>query len=158
MAGPIGFGFHGHTANRSIFNPNGFVFVSNIAVGIEVGFFDRIKRGIMPPPRKRCIGKHLSAVLRVRERRATNPWAAVFGFHIAVSIKHSLPAMSESRLQIIIWVQAVQIGGLRHDIEHPTKIFDLHILYRVQQVLHQIDIVGGDGAGVRNLTARIGIE
>ena len=50
VTGPIGFRVHGHAARGLIFNPDGLVFISNIAVRIEVGFFHRIERGIMAAP------------------------------------------------------------------------------------------------------------
>ena len=112
----------------------------------------------MATPRQRRVSKYFGSILRVWKRRAANPRLAIFGSNIAVSVKGRLPAIAKCRFQLIMRVEAINIGCLRHDIEYTTQLFYLQILYWIEQVFDHIDIIRRDGASIRNLAAGIGVE
>ena len=98
----------------------------------------------MTAPAQRQIGVGLETVFGIGEGVTAHPRCAILRGHVAVLIEHRLALIAQRGLEILVGEQLGDIGCGLHNFDLPPHIFHFDIGNRIQQVLHILDVIGGD--------------
>ena len=124
--------------------PDEVVLVGNVAVAVDVVVPHRAQLPIVAPPTQRHVGDDFLRGLGVREGISADPGAAFVGAHVAGGVERRLPLVPERRLQVVVRIHLGDVRGGLDDVNAALQGLDLLNGYRVEQVLHVLDVVGGD--------------
>ena len=111
---------------------------------------------VVAPPTEGHVGNDLLRGLGIREGIAADPGAAFIGAHVAGRIERRLPLIPERRLQVVVRIHLGDVCGGLDDVYAALQGLDLLHGDGVEQVLHVLHIVRGDG--VTRLYLALGVH
>ena len=115
--------------------------VGLFAIGADLVVLDRIEGDVVSAPGQGDRDEYLRARGRLWKRIAANPGFAFLGVDVADGVEHRLTLVAQGRLDVIDGAQARHVLDRFHQFQFASHLRDLGVADRIEQILHEVDVV-----------------
>ena len=115
--------------------------VGLFAIGTYLVILDRIEGDVVSAPGQGDRNEYLRTRGRLWKRIAADPGFALLGVDIADGVEHRLTLVAQGRLDVIDGAQARHVFDRFHQFQFASHLRDLGVADRIEQILHEVDIV-----------------